>query len=255
MKFKKSSFVLLTLLLLLSGHISYSQEVTLKVKNQSLNTVLIGLRETYRLEMSFNDRQLSRYFVTTDTVFPGPEAAIRGLIAGFPLSLELHNNVFVIAPLPGTINDPGFVVEGKVRDASSMKSLPYSYVSLNNRWMEADLSGRFYFPTAETPPYNLKISYLGYYVLDTIVNPGAGYTFDLKQADYPVGEVIIPGKMVLKSIQGGNNAGEISLNHHIAGFLPGNGDNSVFNLLRLQPGICAAGELANDLIIWGSYEG
>ena len=45
------------------------------------------------------------------------------------------------------------------------------------------------------------------------------------------------------------------LNSYIANYVPGNGDNSVFNLLRLQPGILAAGEQPNDIIIWGSYEG
>jgi outer membrane receptor protein involved in Fe transport len=47
----------------------------------------------------------------------------------------------------------------------------------------------------------------------------------------------------------------MKLNHQIANFLPGFGDNSVFNLLRLQPGILASGEQTNDLIIWGCYEG
>jgi outer membrane receptor protein involved in Fe transport len=41
----------------------------------------------------------------------------------------------------------------------------------------------------------------------------------------------------------------------VATFRPGFGDNSIFNLLRLQPGILAAGEQTNDLIILGGYEG
>jgi hypothetical protein len=45
------------------------------------------------------------------------------------------------------------------------------------------------------------------------------------------------------------------LNHKVANHLPGFGDNSVFNLLRLQPGILASGEQTIELIIWGSYVG
>ena len=239
----------------LYGQVSYSQQVEIRVKNKPLNSVLIELRETYRLEMSFNDRQLSRYYATADTVFADPETAIGNLLKGFPLTLSRIGDVFVISPLPvtGVVNK--YFVDGLVRDISSKKSLPHSYVSFRGKLMETDLTGRFFCQTDEPPPYDLRISYLGYYVLDTIINPGSGIIFDLMPAEYPIGEVIVAGKKVLKSIQGGSNAGEMSINHHIAGFLPGNGDNSVFNLLRLQPGICAAGELAGDLIIWGSYEG
>ncbi|MCU4174064.1 TonB-dependent receptor [Marinilabiliaceae bacterium N1Y90] len=61
--------------------------------------------------------------------------------------------------------------------------------------------------------------------------------------------------MVATATQLGESSGLTKLNHNIANYLPGNGDNSVFNLLRLQPGILAAGEQPNDLIIWGSPEG
>jgi hypothetical protein len=52
-----------------------------------------------------------------------------------------------------------------------------------------------------------------------------------------------------------NASGLAQINHHISGYLPGNGDNSVFNLMRLHPGILAAGEQPNDIIMWGSPEG
>jgi len=45
------------------------------------------------------------------------------------------------------------------------------------------------------------------------------------------------------------------LNHQVASRLPGNGDDAVFNFLRLQPGIMAAGEQSSEMIIWGDYSG
>jgi hypothetical protein len=45
------------------------------------------------------------------------------------------------------------------------------------------------------------------------------------------------------------------LNHQFTAFLPGNNNNTLFNALRLQPGILAAGEQAQDFMIWGSYKG
>jgi outer membrane receptor protein involved in Fe transport len=68
-------------------------------------------------------------------------------------------------------------------------------------------------------------------------------------------EVEIKNSLVERSTLIGDQAGMMKLNHQIANFLPGFGDNSVFNLLRLQPGILASGEQTNELIIWGCYEG
>jgi outer membrane receptor protein involved in Fe transport len=53
----------------------------------------------------------------------------------------------------------------------------------------------------------------------------------------------------------GESPGKITINRNISRFLPGQGDNAVFNLLRLMPGIQAAGEQSTDLLIWGGYEG
>nr|WP_262921381.1 TonB-dependent receptor [Maribellus maritimus] len=52
----------------------------------------------------------------------------------------------------------------------------------------------------------------------------------------------------------GDQPGKIKINHRIAPLLPGYGDNSVFNMLRLMPGVLAAGEQSSDLLIWGAYE-
>jgi len=68
-------------------------------------------------------------------------------------------------------------------------------------------------------------------------------------------EIVVIGASIEKSIQTGTSPGTIKLNQKTAYYLPGSGDNEVFNLLRLQPGILAAGEQSSDLIIWGSYEG
>jgi hypothetical protein len=47
----------------------------------------------------------------------------------------------------------------------------------------------------------------------------------------------------------------VHMNHKVSRFLPGSSNNSLFNLLSLQPGISAATESLENLIIWGSYEG
>ena len=68
-------------------------------------------------------------------------------------------------------------------------------------------------------------------------------------------EIEISGKQVEKSTQFGYRPGLMKINHKIAHFLPGYGDNSVLNLIRLMPGILASGEQTSEIVIWGSYAG
>ncbi|OJV78779.1 MAG: hypothetical protein BGO34_02290, partial [Bacteroidia bacterium 44-10] len=44
-------------------------------------------------------------------------------------------------------------------------------------------------------------------------------------------------------------------NHQISKYIPGSNDNSVFNLMRMMPGVRASGEPSEDLIVWGSNMG
>ncbi len=81
------------------------------------------------------------------------------------------------------------------------------------------------------------------------------HDFPLIPSSIGLSEIIIEGNTIEKSTQIGNLSGLMKLNHKIAHFLPGYGDNSVLNLIRLMPGILAAGEQTSELIIWGSYAG
>lgn len=234
----------------------YSQEISLHVKNQALNDVLIDIRDEYGIQLSFNDFQLSQYTVSSiDSTFTNVEVALKFLISGFPFTLSRSGEVFIISYSSRQLNYIRYLVSGQIRDKISGESLPFSHISYGSKWIETDFLGQFSFQTISSPPYDLKISYLGYYILDTLVYSGSDIVVELEPISIPIDEIFIYGKKLEYSIQNGRNIGEIKVNHQIARFLPGNGDNSVFNLLRLQAGICAAGETPNDIIVWGSYEG
>jgi len=78
----------------------------------------------------------------------------------------------------------------------------------------------------------MRISYLGYYKLDTLLSPGSNQLIKLQPATIRLQEVVIKGRGIERSGQvGGRRAGVIQLNHKIAYRLPGNGDNAIFNFL------------------------
>jgi len=103
--------------------------------------------------------------------------------------------------------------------------------------------------------FRIKASHLGCFFVDTVLKPARNHKIVLTPFSYDLPEVVVRQNVVERSVQMGEAPGLINLNSYITVYLPGNGDNTVFNLLRLQPGVVAAGEQPNDLILWGSYEG
>lgn len=231
------------------------QEIRIDVYNTPLNRVLSELRDKYNIQLSFNDARLSGFQVTADTLFHSPEGAVSYLLGNCPLDYRVIGNVFVIFERTGSESKPLHIVEGRVRDRQTGESLPFSHINTEGKWIVTDFMGQFSFTTRSEPPWSMTVSYLGYNNLDTILQGSSDLELLLDPQNIVIDEVVVRSGISSMSVRGSQDAGELKLNHIVARYLPGNGDNSVFNLLRLQPGITASGELSNDLIIWGSYEG
>lgn len=256
---KRLSFFFI--LIFVTSFFSSAQEIKIDVSGQSLNTVLIEVWEQYNVQFSFDDRLLSKYKVTDSCTYSSPEDAIKSLLQGLPLTYEKKDKVFVIYKIrksskPNRVKKAStFHLSGQVLESGSQEPLPYSYVIVDNHLLATDFNGGFSYTSMSDSIFNIRVSHLGYYFLDTTINAGSKLQFELIPSSIGLSEVVITGKTIEKSTQIGDQAGMMKLNNKIARFLPGYGDNSVMNLLRLQPGILASGEQTNDLIIWGSYAG
>jgi CarboxypepD_reg-like domain/TonB dependent receptor-like, beta-barrel/TonB-dependent Receptor Plug Domain len=249
----KTSLFLLVLLLC-SLHPLAGQTVEIHATEEPLNRVLLELASEYSVQLSFDDQQLSSYTLTLQKTFDSPQQAITFLIKDYPLEFKQIGEVYTIyrTHLPEVIKN--YRLSGSVIDARTGETLPYSHVQINNSGVVTDLNGNFSFISRDSL-FRLSISYLGYYIEDTTLTPGTDYILKLHPSLIGLKEVVIKGSIIERSGQIGEEAGMIRLNHKIAYRLPGNGDNAVFNFLRLQPGILAAGERSTELIIWGSYSG
>lgn len=248
-----SSFIVL--FLLMAQLVSFGQEISVEANNIPLNKLLVNIRNDHKIQISFDDQLLSQYTVTLNKTFKNPEEAIREIIRNLPLGFEKSGDVFIIYPVKKQKKEVQLHLSGKILDAVTLEPLPYSHIIINNFPHVTDLKGAYVFISKTDSIFSVKVSQLGYYILDTVVGYGAGKDFLLHPSVIGLKEVEILGQSIEHSTQIGNQAGMEKLNHKIATHLPGYGDNSVFNLLRLQPGILAAGEQTNELIIWGSYAG
>jgi len=249
----KRSFFLLALLLSAQFRLS-GQAVEIHVRNETLNRVLLEMARDYGIQLSFDDQLLSEFTVTLKKDFANPEKAIAWLIRDYPLDYKQIGEVFTIYSTRAEERTINHHLWGQVVDSKTGESLPYSHIIINESGTVTDFNGNFSFVSTDSQ-FHVRVSYLGYYIKDTIVNPGAAHILRLTPSIIGLQEVVVEGSMVERSCQIGEEAVVIRLNHTIAYRLPGNGDNAVFNFLRLQPGILAAGERSSELIIWGSYSG
>ena len=134
--------------------------------------------------------------------------------------------------------------------------MPYAHLLINDQHVVTDQNGWFSIKSINDSIFQLSATYLGFKKLDTTLYAASHIQINLLPESYKLNEITVhtkPFESVLS--YSGNVAGEVKLSNYITSYLPGNGDNSVFNLLRLQPGVLAAGEQSSDLLIWGSFEG
>lgn len=232
------------------------KNIKVDVRKAPLDRVLFDLRESYGFQFAFDSDLLSQYNVTVNRTFDSEEETLLFLIRNLPLAIEKSGDVFIIMPLKQDPEpEPAFTrISGQVVEAQTYEPLPFSYIMINQKSIRSDQQGNFNFIASADTSYNLRISHLGYFIYDTTITQSLHKQFLLMPRIERIQEVKVLGNPVERSTLIGDNAGRIKINHRIAPILPGHGDNSVFNLLRLMPGVLAAGEQSNDLMIWGAYE-
>jgi len=251
-------FVVLAALVLFGGHQILAQSVKLNAHNQPLNEILIHIHENYNIQISYDHQLVSTCIVNDTTTYPSAEEAISNLVNTCNLNYDFSGGVFVIYKHSNikkdSIQKPRYhVYSGQLIDAINNEPLPFSTIQINNNNFVADASGSFSFKTLN-PTERMKVSYVGYYIEDTTISPGEYQKIKLTPSVVDMKEVIIQSDTIhYYNAHIGESPGLIKLNHKVATFLPGNNNNLLFNLLRLQPGILAAAEQSGDYSIWGSY--
>ena len=245
----------LVLFFLLNCLFVYSQEIRIDIQHQTLNKVLERIRDDYHVQFSYDDHLLSQYPISIHANFSSPEKALKKLLSGLPFTFDKKDNVYIIYPQNKEKKKQIFYLSGQILDEYSREPLPFSHITINGRTLATDMKGSFMYSSETDSLFTVEVSHLGYYILDTSYYAVNRLQIMLVPASIGLKEVVVRDRKIEKATQIGNKPGLMKMNHKIATFLPGFGDNSIFNLLRLMPGITAAGEQTNDLIIWGSYAG
>ena len=249
----------LFLILLVAVGFAQTETIRIDVDEIPLNKVLLLLREKYGFQLSYSENQVEKYKITCSGTFTSKEETLKFLLTGLPFHCRKIDDVFVIIPeknKPKGISPKDQTqITGQIVEAGSSEPLPFSQIMINNHPLISDVTGNFNYLSTDENSFRVRISHLGYYIYDTLLYAGINRQFRLFPANLVLPEILVQDGKIERATMVGEKAGKITINHNIARFLPGQGDNSVFNLIRLMPGVQAAGEQSEDLLIWGSYEG
>lgn len=243
------------IILLITITATFAQELRLVVSDKPLNTVLNSLN----VEISFDDKALSKYKVSVSQSFRTPEEAINFLLKDKPFRMEKVGGVYVILPvtqdskLPVVIRKI-YVISGELFDSSTGEPLPYAHIQTTRGIATTNEKGFFSLTLDTDAPARIQAQYIGYEVLDTLLSIG-NHKLQLAAKVITLGEVIVSTPSSTMLMQSGRTSGEVRINPQTARYLPGSVDNSVFNLMRMIPGVRASGEPSEDLIVWGSNTG
>lgn len=253
--------ITILLFIILLSTVSFAQPKTIRVEanNLPLNIVLLQLRNQYDFQFSYSEDQLSLYKITVFRTFSTKYETLEFLLKDLPFQVKYKDDVFIIIPDRKRQKEEQKKgqtrITGQIVESGSFEPLPFSQILINNHPMIADVTGSFNYTASADSSFHVRISHLGYYVYDTLIYTSNHRQYKLVPSSVKLPEVTVQNNVVEKATMVGETIGKITLNNNISRFLPGQGDNSVFNHIRLMPGVQAAGEQSADLLIWGSYEG
>ncbi|MCD6347395.1 MAG: hypothetical protein J7L96_08255, partial [Bacteroidales bacterium] len=186
------------LLVFLSGAISLNaQTITLRFDHETLNNILVELRDRHGLQFSFDDQLLSEYTITANQSFDSADEAVLFLLEGLALKLEKTDGVYLIYaenPSSKPQKTREEVLMGTVKDAVNGESLPYCTISLNDMGLIADAQGRFAFSADGDSTFNIQASYLGYYILDTTLFGTGEHELNMQPSVIGIGEIVVKDK-------------------------------------------------------------
>ncbi len=254
---KRNQFRLLLILLILlfANAKTSAQQVKINAKNQPLNKVLIEMGKNYNVQFSFNDQLLAECFISDNKTYDSPKKAITELVKNCQLTFKINEGVFVIYK-PTIRKEITYrkTLKGIIVDAVNGEALPYSNIQINDIDITTDGKGNFSFKSQDSI-FHIKVSHVGYYIKDTIIHKGSFLYIKLNPCVVGLEEFVVSSNADIQIATVGERSGLVKVNSKVAQFLPGNRSNTIFNILRLQPGVLAAGEQTNDYLLWGSYKG
>lgn len=251
-----TSQLVLCFFLSLSSSFVYGQDFFVLSENEPLQEVIYKVKEKYAIQVSANAKLLNNCLVSSIQRYANIDALLSNILQQCQLGFIKRNDVYIFRKISKkAAKNISYNYKFQCIDKTSKEALSYSNVQINNTNILSDIDGNVQFISKENQ-VNIKVSHLAYLPIDTNVKyTNTKITLALNSNFFDIAPVEVKTQKLANQLLVGNQPGLIKVNHVLAKQLPGNNNNTIFNILRLQPGILASGEPSKDFLIRGAYKG
>ena len=229
---------------------------------ESLNEVLIDLNVRYQVQVSISSKVSSDCPITVKQKFQNISKAMEFLATKCDLEVKLLGKVYVFSSkqlepeLPTKPEIQWYLYQGKVVECGTLEPLPFTRILLGDTRTISNEKGEFSIKLRKRET-NGFFSQLGYYKLDTILSTSNTIQIQLKPGTIELGTIVVNPSQVnqIEHHSLGGMAGQMIFTDIATTTVPGDGNNLLFNYVRLYPGVLASGESISEYSMWGSYPG
>lgn len=228
-------------MLLLGTGFGFSQEFSFV--DTPLSEAIQQVSARLELKVAFDAGQLNRILVNKEVFTANPVKIFELLLDGTGYGFEYKYGRYLVKKVDGIARQPQqkYFLHGIVYDENSGERLPYATVFSSNGDfpVSTTVNGTFVLTLPDTNLFRLRINYLGFSPLDTLIScekMAESCYFPLNLKAQNIETIHVWGEK-MEMVEFGGQAGFLSFNPKKFSDLPNFGETDVFRALQILPGI------------------
>jgi hypothetical protein len=242
---KKHHRVSFSLLLIFFCINIYAQKYQIHFKDATLSGALLEISEKFDIKVAFDAGKLGQISVNREVSGNTTDELIVDLLQNSGYGFQYKHGRYLIIPRNELPDDMPFnecQIQGTVMDNETGEILPYATISLNNQNLicTASEGGTFSIKNIIVNPIHLRISFIGFYTLDTVLfrtNSIMNCNFKLSRKTQIIDSVLVKGIKV-EMVDFRNDVDfATTINPMKLTDLPVVVEPDIFKTLQLLPGI------------------
>lgn len=254
---KLKGFILLLLIAAMTGIVAQNTTplISFTAQSEKLPVIFMQIAKEYDLKFAYDAELLSQTSVSIDMQDVSIHEFLDTVLKDSHLCHRVIAGTYTIIPCVAQLQHQTREVKGLVMDKFTGEPLPFANIQINNTtWTSSSLLGIFTSKIKSEDSVNIKLSYLGYALLDTCLDYSQlpeMIHLGLSPRTEVIHQVAIHADKVA-ILEKGNTSDQLVFNPYQATYLPNIGEQDILSAISILPGINTTGESARSLSIRGS---
>jgi outer membrane receptor for ferrienterochelin and colicin len=254
--------MLLLVLISKAGLAQLDATLSLDLENESLQGAIRKIQRNTDVVFAYDADELKKVNVSGSWKNKSLKEVLPELLRNTGYTYQLVGTTIAIVPTEVEdqsilqVQQRSIAVSGKVLDAQTGESLPFSNVRIEGTALvvQTDADGRFSIPNVPSDTCKLLVDYVGYTRYATRLNK-LGWKTGVKVLMNP-GKVFLPSAviedLIAPAMQTGDQPGMAGINPRALGATYASGEADVMRAVQLIPGVNGTSENNGGLVVRGS---